>query len=205
MEMLGRLIARMHAVGSRHLAHYRMQLSGDTYGTQEIQFLETTPYIPEQLKPRYVDVARRIIGLAVEWMRDVPTQRIHGDLHIGNLLSRKDSFLLVDFDDMAIGPVVQDIWLLSAGRDEETQRLRERMIQGYEVFRPFPRETLRLIEPLRALRMIRYAAWIARRWNDPIFPQMFPHFGTERYWAEAIYDLQEAYEVAVNGANNMYS
>ena len=35
---------------------------------------------------------------------------------------------------------------------------------------------LRLVEPLRTLRMIHHSAWIARRWNDPAFPVAFPWF-----------------------------
>ena len=36
-----------------------------------------------------------------------------------------------------------------------------------------PRQ-LRWIETLRTLRLIRYAAWLARRWDDPAFPHSFP-------------------------------
>ena len=48
-----------------------------------------------------------------------------------------------------------------------------------------------LIEPLRALRMIKYAAWLAQRWDDPAFPPAFPWFGSERYWEEHLRTLQE--------------
>ncbi|MCC6954634.1 MAG: hypothetical protein IT290_10995 [Deltaproteobacteria bacterium] len=57
--------------------------------------------------------------------------------------------------------------------------------------RVFDRSTLQLIEPLRALRLIHFAAWIARRWDDPAFPKVFPSFGTPRYWQEQIQDLRE--------------
>ena len=43
---------------------------------------------------------------------------------------------------------------------------------------------LRLIEPLRTLRIIHHSAWIARRWNDPAFPIAFPWFDSPKYWAE---------------------
>ena len=49
---------------------------------------------------------------------------------------------------------------------------------------------LRLIEVLRALRYVHYSAWIARRWEDPSFPNAFPHFGDEEYWVKEIKDLE---------------
>ena len=65
------------------------------------------------------------------------------------------------------------------------------MLEGYEQFRDFDRRTLALIEALRALRYVRYAAWIVRRWDDPAFPRAFPDFGTERYWEAQVSDLYE--------------
>ena len=50
------------------------------------------------------------------------------------------------------------------------------------------------MEPLRALRFIHHAAWLARRWKDPAFPQAFPHFNTEQYWMKETLDLEEQLE-----------
>jgi len=50
---------------------------------------------------------------------------------------------------------------------------------------------LPLIETLRTLRLMHYAAWLSRRWNDPAFPQAFPWFNTEKYWSEHILELRE--------------
>jgi Ser/Thr protein kinase RdoA (MazF antagonist) len=58
------------------------------------------------------------------------------------------------------------------------------LLAGYEQFTPFDRSELGLIEPLRALRMIHYSAWLARRWHDPAFPKAFPWFAEPRYWEE---------------------
>ena len=57
-------------------------------------------------------------------------------------------------------------------------------MEGYEQLRDFDRRELRLIEPLRTLRLIHYSAWLAQRWQDPAFPRAFPWFGTEAYWLE---------------------
>jgi Ser/Thr protein kinase RdoA (MazF antagonist) len=92
---------------------------------------------------------------------------------------------------MVTGPPVQDLWLLLPGRDDYTRRQHEVFIEGYEQFKAFDRSTLRLIEPLRGLRRVHYAAWLARRWHDPVFPRTWPHFGTETYWTEETEDLEE--------------
>ena len=65
------------------------------------------------------------------------------------------------------------------------------LIEGYSEFYEFNPAELRLIEPLRALRMLHYSAWLARRWEAPIFPVTFPWFNTMRYWGEHILELRE--------------
>ena len=64
-------------------------------------------------------------------------------------------------------------------------------IDGYRRLRPFDERELRLIEPLRTLRMIGYSAWLAQRWHDPAFPAAFPWFGEQRYWQDQILYLRE--------------
>jgi Ser/Thr protein kinase RdoA (MazF antagonist) len=107
------------------------------------------------------------------------------------VLLRDDELRVLDFDDMAIGPAVQDLWLPIPGRDELSQRLRGSLLTGYEQFRSFDWATLSLVEPLRGLRMVRYAGWLARRWHDPAFKVAWPHFGTEEYWRGEADDLEE--------------
>jgi Ser/Thr protein kinase RdoA (MazF antagonist) len=50
---------------------------------------------------------------------------------------------------------------------------------------------MHLVEALRTLRLIHYSAWLARRWDDPAFPQAFPWFNTQRYWQDRILELRE--------------
>ena len=97
----------------------------------------------------------------------------------------------VDFDDMLRGPCVQDLWLIIPGRDEYAQRQFSILLEAYEQMRSFDPLTLRLVEPLRALRMMHFNAWIAKRWEDPAFPAAFISFGTERYWGEQVSQLEE--------------
>ena len=108
----------------------------------------------------------------------VAQHRLHGDCHLGNLLWQDSRPFFLDFDDLVTGPAVQDVWMVVRGRDAEAVRQRELLLSGYQQMRDFDRRTLHLIEPLRGLRLIHYASWVARRFTDPIFPRTFPQFPT---------------------------
>lgn len=191
LRRLGRLIARLHAVGARHAAPHRLALTSQAYARQDLDWLERQASVPEPLAGRYFGAARRICEAYDERAAGSAVQRLHGDLHLGNLLLRDGDLLLVDFDDMMTGPPVQDLWLAAAGRDRAALSDREELLAGYEEMRELDRSTLALVEPLRGLRLIHYAAWLQRRWHDPIFPQAFPHFGSEEYWREETEGLEQ--------------
>jgi Ser/Thr protein kinase RdoA (MazF antagonist) len=80
--------------------------------------------------------------------------------------------------------------LLAGSRAEMSQQMRD-LLEGYSQFAEFDLTQLRLIEPLRALRMLHYSAWLARRWHDPAFPRAFPWFAEMRYWETHVVELQE--------------
>lgn len=188
-QRIGRLLARVHAVGARREAPNRLRLSPEVYGTKNLKFLLESSNLPPELERRFEDVVSEICDISSPLFGSAKFQRIHGDCHFGNLLWGREGPFLVDFDDMVTGPCVQDLWLLLPGVDAEARAVLEVMIEGYEELREFDRFSLRLIEPLRALRMVHYAAWIARRWSDPAFPRSFPHFGTHEYWRGLTGDL----------------
>ncbi len=194
-ERLGMLVGRLHTVAVRGPAPHRLRLDADTYIRHNLAWLATHETVPAQLWPRYLAAAEAIADHLDRLLVGVETHRLHGDLHLGNLLLRDGRFNVLDFDDMAIGPAVQDLWLALSGRDVETFRQRELFLEGYERFRRFDRKTLRLIEPLRALRLVHYATWLARRWHDPIFPATWPHFGTFDYWQQETDELERQLEL----------
>jgi Ser/Thr protein kinase RdoA (MazF antagonist) len=181
-ERLGMLVGRLHTVAVERPAPHRLPLDADTFLRRNLAWLRDHGSLPPHLQARYLDTGFRLADQLEELAEGTPTHRLHGDLHLGNLLLRDGVLTLVDFDDMVDGPPVQDLWLAVPGRDDWSARLRERFLTGYERFRLFDRSTLRLIEPLRALRLVHYATWLARRWHDPIFPATWPHFGSDEYW-----------------------
>ncbi|MCR9142093.1 MAG: serine/threonine protein kinase [bacterium] len=192
--ILGRLVARIHNVGEAYPARHRLTLTPDLYAHQPLDYLERHEFLPVHLAKRY----RAAVETTVEYynmlIKDVPLIRIHGDCHAGNLLNAGQGWFFLDFDDFLTGPAVQDLWMLLPARDPHSLRLREIFLEEYRRFRDFPEHWLRLIEPLRALRFIHYAAWVARRWEDPAFPAALPHFGTIDYWENETRDLEEQVE-----------
>lgn len=192
-ERLGALAGRMHNVGAVLDVRHRLTLTADRLD-DSLDWLLQRGLVPQRLRRRYETAARTLSRAARERFRDVPLRPIHGDLHAGNLILREGVLHVLDFDDMVVGPAVQDLWLLLPGRDVETVRLRERFLTGYERFRAFDHRTLDLIEPLRGIRTVDYSAWLARRWHDPIFPATWPQFGTDDWWTGATDDLEDAVE-----------
>jgi Ser/Thr protein kinase RdoA (MazF antagonist) len=191
LQWVGRLLARIHSVGADHPARFRIALTPASYGTDNLEYLLRESWIPEAFSKRYEAAAREICRLAEPAYGELLSQRIHGDCHLGNLLWDVKGPFFLDFDDMLTGPPVQDVWLLTPGRDEEATAQREALLSGYETMRPFDLKSLRFVEPLRALRYVHFSAWIARRFKDPAFPIAFPHFNTPKYWEEKTRDLEE--------------
>lgn len=190
---LGQLLGRMHAVSvSRPFAH-RQTLDPQSFGHDSLDTLLTGRFIPASLLPAYESVARDLLKQVDEVFAQTSYLpiRLHGDCHPGNILARDDAFHLVDLDDCRMGPAVQDIWMMLAGeRHERLSQLAE-LVDGYNEFHDFAPRELPLIEALRALRLLHYSAWLARRWDDPAFTQHFSWFGTERYWGEQVLILRE--------------
>jgi len=196
---VGMLAGRIHVVGALADAPHRPRLTSEWFVHRNLDWMREHEVIPTHLESRYTEVARAIADLYDELTTagdGVETIRLHGDLHVSNLLVRDGVLRVLDFDDMVVGPPVQDLWLCLPGRDTETRRLRELFIEGYEQFRRFDRSTLALVEPLRGLRIVNYSAWLARRWHDPFFPRAFPHFGTEDYWRGELGELEETLRAA---------
>jgi Ser/Thr protein kinase RdoA (MazF antagonist) len=190
---LGQLLGRLHGVGSLRPFAHREHLQVSNFGHESLATLLNGSFIPQSLLPAYESVARDLLKRLDQLFAANPYQsiRLHGDCHPGNLLCRDDSFHIVDLDDCRMGPAIQDLWMMLAGeRHERLSQLAE-LIEGYQEFHDFNPRELVLIEGFRALRLMHYSAWLARRWDDPAFPMSFPWFGTERYWGEQILTLRE--------------
>ncbi|MEQ8205502.1 MAG: serine/threonine protein kinase, partial [Woeseia sp.] len=189
LRQIGRLVARIHLQGERSEFLHRPHVDIESYGIDSHDYLLDNHFIPEELEEVYIGIADHLfdnIEAAFERAGAVREFRLHADFHPGNVLVQEDRVHIVDLDDARTGPAVQDLWMfLSGDREEQTPQL-SILLDGYQEFRPFDARELHLIEALRSLRMMHYAAWLARRWEDPAFKQAFPWFDSRRYWDEHI-------------------
>jgi Ser/Thr protein kinase RdoA (MazF antagonist) len=191
---MGRFLGRIHAVGAVAPFASRPTLSTERLGHRSVEDLLDSDWIPPHLTDSYEAIAYDVLD-TIERIFDetgpMRTIRIHGDCHRGNVLWTDGGPHFVDLDDCMNGPAVQDLWLFLSGAREEMAVQLAGLLEGYEQFAAFDYRELRLIEALRALRMLRYTAWIARRWEDPAFPMAFPWFADLKYWEEHVLSLRE--------------
>jgi Ser/Thr protein kinase RdoA (MazF antagonist) len=194
MIWMGRFIARIHAVGRQRLFRHRAEISIQRMGTDAVEYLTVNGFIPAHLEQAYrtlTDDLLLTIGQRFEQAGDFNSLRLHGDCHRGNVLWTDRGPHFVDLDDCCNGPAMQDLWMLLSGeRSEMTVQMID-LLEGYEEFASLDLAELHLVEALRTLRMMHYAAWLARRWQDPAFPRAFPWFDSVQYWEQHILELRE--------------
>ncbi|MEX2164481.1 MAG: serine/threonine protein kinase [Sulfuricaulis sp.] len=192
--LLGRYLGRLHRLGSAEPFRHRRRLSIEEFGHGSVHYLKQHQIVPEDLRDPFFTITEYLfppIESAFRAADEAAWIRLHGDCHLGNILWTETGPHLVDFDDCLTGPAVQDLWMLLSGENDEMESQLADVLSGYTPFMEFNPVELRLIEPLRTLRMLRYMAWLAERWDDPAFPHNFPWFNTRRYWEEQILALKQ--------------
>ncbi len=194
LEWLGRFVGRIHTVSAARSYSARPQLDVQTFGRDARDFLIQNGFVPDEVRPAYEAAALQAlegVEAAFERAGDVRMLRAHGDCHASNILWTDSGPHFVDFDDSRMAPAVQDLWLLLPGGRADAAQVLTILLAGYEQFCVFDQRELYLIEALRTLRLLHYAAWLARRWRDPAFPAAFPWFNTQRYWEARVLELRE--------------
>ncbi|MCZ6616729.1 MAG: serine/threonine protein kinase [Gammaproteobacteria bacterium] len=192
IKVLARTLARIHAVGGIEPFSHRPVYTVKRMGVDSRTFLLEANFLPMEMEEAYATITEHLLERLAPVMAGVSTSgRIHGDCHLGNLLWRNEVPHFVDFDDCVNGPPMQDLWMLLSGEREEQQKQLSTILEAYRQFCEFDAMSVRLIEPLRTLRIMYHAAWLARRWDDPAFPRAFPWFNTQRYWGEHVLNLRE--------------
>ena len=200
LEWIGRYLARLHTVGARVPFAVRPALDVQGFGEEPRDWLLAHDAIPLDVQGEWQRACEKVLAqIRAAFARaaedGVRMLRMHGDCHPGNILWTPDAGPhFVDLDDARTGPAVQDLWMLLSGERAQRQQQLGALLDGYEQLRDFDRAELRLIEPLRTLRLLHYSAWLARRWDDPAFPLAFPWFGTPDYWRGQVQMLEEQME-----------
>ena len=193
---LGRLLGRLHAVGALQQAPGRNRLRPEQTSRSQIDYLLSNKLIPAQLISEFTDSADELLEIIIPLFEGVDAVRLHGDCHNSNLIHRPgESFFIIDFDDMVVGPPIQDLWMLLPNYLEESRVELALLLEGYEMFNRFDRSTLALIEPLRAMRFIHYITWCAKQYVEDGSTRVNDDFGSYAYWQQEIADLKDQVEL----------
>lgn len=192
---LGQQLGRIHAAAATRQFDVRPTITLKSFGQDSRDYILSKNMLPKSLVEAYTSLTDHILQKLERIMANTRYEniRLHGDCHPGNILTRYDQIMIVDLDDARNGPAIQDIWMLLSGDREQQRAQLSSILDGYEEFCDFNYPQFKLIEPLRTLRMLHYAGWLAKRWDDPAFPMAFPWFNTEKYWAEHILELREQF------------
>lgn len=191
LEWVGRFMGRIHNISRKEAFQHRPSISLDEYLYQPKKLLESSNFIPMHIENSFFsDLNLLIKSIEQNWSNNFKSIRLHGDCHPGNILWR-DGPMFVDLDDARNGPAVQDLWMLLNGERADKITQLDIILEGYEEFCDFDQSELKLIEPLRGLRMVHYMAWLAKRWDDPAFPLAFPWFADPKYWENQVLSMKE--------------
>ncbi len=193
---LGTIVARIHAVAPLREATERLRCTPDASTVRFVEQLRAASVVPPPCSDELYPLAEGALRAIAPLFAAVPLHRIHGDCHRGNILDRPgEGLLVIDFDDMMVGPAVQDLWLLLPDQASKARRELDLILRGYERFCAFDDATLRLIEPLRLMRMIYYLAWSASQREDLRFREANPGWGSEAFWIKEIEDIRTQIQV----------
>ena len=190
LEWMGRLLARIHGIGSRSVFSERGRIDVDTFVREPAEAVLGSELLPSTLRNRYreaTDILANLLDEQLQSITPIRQIRLHGDCHRGNVLWTDAGPHFVDLDDARMGPAVQDLWMLAP-----SPAALDSLLEGYAEFRDFDFAELALIEPLRIMRQVHWAGWVAMRWHDPAFPLAFDHVGEARWWEEHCNDLAAA-------------
>jgi len=193
VQQLGRFFGRMHALGAVSDFQHRPALNVQTFGDDAYEYVLEHEFIPPELEEPYARLAEDVLDTVEQAFDVVQPQliRLHGDGHPGNILWKYDAPYIVDFDDARMGPAVQDLWMFLSGDRAQMTTSLDTLLSAYSQFNDFDQRELSLIEPLRTLRIMHHAAWLAERWQDPAFQRAFPWFNTQNFWESHILTLKE--------------
>ena len=190
-ERLGSLIARMHLIGEKKKSLHRLEFTAENFIQKNAAFVISEKILPPHLEGQYKILTDSLFTTSLKKLQNQKNFRIHGDLHLGNIISRNDVYNLIDFDDFVTGPAIQDLWLIAPRSDKDGIILRNSLLEGYHQFRELNPSDFQLLEVLRSMRLVHYYAWLVKRRKDPTFIHHFGDIEAPSFFEKHINDLKE--------------
>lgn len=190
IEQVGRLIGRIHNIGSMGTFAHRLALNPDTFIKANKEALQSTKPVEHVSFQHYLTLLDQLYTTLNPLFSNLTVQRLHGDFHRGNIVWTSAGPIAVDFDDCLTGPIEQDLWLLFPGKDHYSLEDRDRFLSAYKEMTRKDHLKMNLTEALRTMRMVHFNAWIAKRWDDHSFQRVFPQFTSANYWDQELIDLR---------------
>lgn len=193
---LGRLLGRLHAVARAGRFVHRPVFTPEATLAVQVRGLLAGAQVHPDLETEFADLmlpaARRLEGLFPAG----GLQRVHGDVHRGNILDRPgEGLLLMDFDDCAWGPAVQDLWLLLPDHADQARTEIDLLTRGYAEFSAPEGLDWSAVEPLRLMRMVHFLSWCAAQRQDRGFELSFPDWGSRAFWIRELESLRDQVEL----------
>lgn len=196
LRAVGRQLGRLHSVGRQQPFRERPRLDSRLVSDAAWR-IACEQFVPPDMLGDYRRLSEALLAIIrarLDDAGDLSVLRVHGDCHPGNVLWRDGTAFFVDFDDSRTGPAVQDLWLFLSGDHEEQRQQWRALLEGYQDFADFNPREARLVDTLRALRLLHYATWLASRWDDPAFPPAFPWFEGRHFWSGHLATLRDQLE-----------
>lgn len=190
IEQVGRLIGRIHNIGSMGTFAHRLALNPVTFVEANRQALEKVKPVEHISFTHYLKLLEQLQTILTPMFAHLQVQRLHGDFHRGNIVWTSAGPIAVDFDDCLTGPVEQDLWLLFPGKDHYSLEDRDRFLSAYKEMTRKDHLKMNLTEAFRAMRMVHFNTWIAKRWDDHSFQRVFPQYTSANYWDQELIDLR---------------
>ncbi len=188
---LGSLIGRLHAISRSRQAPHRLAFHPIDLSLKFCDEFRHSSSLHPDFRSEFFDICSGVLERSLPLFDFDSYIRIHGDCHRGNILDRMgEGLLLIDFDDMMIGPPVQDLWLLLPDHLGNSRREMGLLLEGYTEFCPFDERSLELVEYLRFMRILYFLSWRETQRDDALFLRDNPDWGTKSFWIREIEDLR---------------
>lgn len=196
-QSLGMLCARLHNAGDmvQRVAN-RPVLTPERSTKQALDNLLAKDFIPVDVKQRLAGVVSELIDVVQYDVDMVELIAVHGDLHGGNIIVRpNEGLLLIDFDDMAVAPAVQDWWPLLPDYAKNCENEISALQRGYRRFRDIADFDWHLAEGMRAMHMVYYLDWCAKQYGDFMFERTYPDWGSRQFWNDELNQLSRQLDI----------